>query len=63
MDRNGYEDVSSAATAMSQWGPNLFEVPLPEFTTLLKGQLLAPFFVFQVFLSPPLLQNHVVCVK
>ncbi|GMH40341.1 hypothetical protein BSKO_08245 [Bryopsis sp. KO-2023] len=45
----GYENVSSAADAIAQWGPNIFEVPLPLFSKLLQEQLLAPFFVFQVF--------------
>ena len=34
---------------MEHWGPNRFDVPLPQFTDMLKEQLLAPFFVFQVF--------------
>ena len=34
--------------ALQKWGPNMFEVPVPLFADLLKQQLLAPFFVFQV---------------
>ncbi len=36
-------------TATDRWGPNKFEVPLPQFGLLLQEQLLAPFFCFQVF--------------
>jgi cation-transporting ATPase 13A1 len=35
--------------ALERWGYNRFEVPSPRFLELLKEQLLAPFFVFQVF--------------
>ena len=35
--------------ALERWGANRFEVPLPQFADLLKEQLMAPFFVFQVF--------------
>eukprot|EP00803_Ostreobium_quekettii_P002740 evm.model.scf_1942.1 EVM.evm.TU.scf_1942.1 scf_1942:7847-15557(-) len=45
----GYETEAKAMAALQRWGPNIFEVPVPQFSTLLKGQLLAPFFVFQVF--------------
>ena len=36
-------------SALERWGANRFEVPLPQFVDLLKEQLMAPFFVFQVF--------------
>ena len=32
-----------------RWGPNKFVVPIPQFSSLLGEQLLAPFFCFQVF--------------
>ena len=37
------------AGALAKWGPNRFVVPLPSFGDMLKEQLVAPFFVFQVF--------------
>ena len=37
------------AAALAKWGPNRFVVPLPRFADMLKEQLVAPFFVFQVF--------------
>ncbi len=40
----------AALTAASQvYGRNSFDMPLPAFMELLKEQMLAPFFVFQVF--------------
>ena len=36
-------------SALERWGPNKFEVPIPAFRELMKEQLLAPFFCFQVF--------------
>lgn len=47
----GYQTVKEAADAFSRWGANVFEVPIPEFLKLLEQQLLAPFFVFQVYFS------------
>jgi hypothetical protein len=35
--------------AAEKWGANEFEIPMPTFGDLLREQLLAPFFVFQVF--------------
>lgn len=46
---SGYGNEAKAAAALERWGPNRFEVPLPQFGELLKEQLVAPFFVFQVF--------------
>jgi len=46
---SGYGNEAKAAAALERWGPNRFEVPLPQFGQLLKEQLVAPFFVFQVF--------------
>ncbi|CAL8460618.1 g147 [Coccomyxa elongata] len=46
---SGYGNEVKAAAALDRWGPNRFEVPVPQFGELLKEQLLAPFFVFQVF--------------
>lgn len=44
---HGREEAVAAAT--ERWGPNRFEVPVPAFLDLLKEQLVAPFFCFQVF--------------
>eukprot|EP00879_Flechtneria_rotunda_P018959 GHRR01019903.1.p1 GENE.GHRR01019903.1~~GHRR01019903.1.p1 ORF type:complete len:119 (+),score=30.32 GHRR01019903.1:158-514(+) len=46
---SGYGHGDKVAAAMQQWGLNKFEVPVPPFGALLKEQVLAPFFVFQVF--------------
>ncbi len=37
------------AAAAEIWGLNKFEVPVPPFLDLLQEQMLAPFFVFQMF--------------
>jgi hypothetical protein len=46
---SGLGSEARAAAALEHWGANRFEVPLPQFADLLKEQLMAPFFVFQVF--------------
>jgi cation-transporting ATPase 13A1 len=46
---SGYGNEVKAAAALDRWGENRFEVPVPQFGELLQEQLLAPFFVFQVF--------------
>uniref|UniRef100_A0A383WJ86 Cation-transporting ATPase n=1 Tax=Tetradesmus obliquus TaxID=3088 RepID=A0A383WJ86_TETOB len=46
---SGYGHGDKVAAAVAQWGLNKFEVPVPPFSELLKEQMLAPFFVFQVF--------------
>ena len=40
---------SQAASVLEAYGPNACPVPVPTFSELLKEQLIAPFFVFQVF--------------
>ena len=40
---------AAAAAALAAYGPNATPVPVPAFLDLLKQQLVAPFFVFQVF--------------
>ena len=39
----------AAAAALEAFGPNACPVPVPRFAALLREQLVAPFFVFQVF--------------
>mmetsp|Transcript_35059 Transcript_35059/g.99382 ORF Transcript_35059/g.99382 Transcript_35059/m.99382 type:complete len:1266 (-) Transcript_35059:109-3906(-) len=46
---SGYGNASKVADALELWGPNAFQVPVPSFYELLQDQMLAPFFVFQVF--------------
>lgn len=45
----GYGTDAKIKLAEDKWGLNKFEVPMPHFIELLKEQLLAPFFCFQVF--------------
>lgn len=45
----GFGAEVRVAAALAKWGPNRFVVPLPKFGDMLKEQLVAPFFVFQVF--------------
>ena len=45
----GFGNEGRVAAALAKWGPNRFVVPLPRFADMLKEQLVAPFFVFQVF--------------
>eukprot|EP00884_Botryococcus_braunii_P002446 jgi/Botrbrau1/12201/Bobra.0186s0106.1 len=45
----GFGTEAKALAALQKWGPNKFDVPVPTFAELLTEQLLAPFFVFQVF--------------
>lgn len=45
----GHGSAERVASATQRWGLNKFDVPLPAFSALLKEQMLAPFFVFQVF--------------
>jgi hypothetical protein len=37
------------AAARGKWGGNVFDIPLPAFWDILQTQLVAPFFIFQVF--------------
>ncbi|GAB4817890.1 hypothetical protein N2152v2_004936 [Parachlorella kessleri] len=46
---SGYGSEAKVGAALERWGPNRFEVPVPAFLELLREQMLAPFFVFQVF--------------
>ena len=45
----GFGNEGRVAAALAKWGPNRFVVPLPRFADMLQEQLVAPFFVFQVF--------------
>lgn len=46
---SGYGSDAKVLAAAERWGLNQFVVPLPPFSGLMKEQMLAPFFVFQVF--------------
>lgn len=55
---SGYENVARSCSGLSEdavqkgysrFGPNMLEIPVPSFRELYKENLLAPFFVFQVF--------------
>lgn len=46
---SGHTTEAKVTAAAENWGKNKFLVPLPQFYSMLKEQLLAPFFVFQVF--------------
>lgn len=49
MKSTGHGTDGKVMAALNRWGPNKFDVPIPQFQTLLGQQLLAPFFCFQVF--------------
>lgn len=44
----GLKNEAEALAALEKWGPNTVEVPAPTFMEMLKEQMIAPFFVFQV---------------
>jgi manganese-transporting P-type ATPase len=44
----GYESEDAALAALEKWGSNTVNVPVPAFMQMLKEQMMAPFFVFQV---------------
>ncbi|KAK9819655.1 hypothetical protein WJX72_000825 [[Myrmecia] bisecta] len=46
---SGYSSETKVMAALERWGPNVFEVPVPQPGQLMREQMLAPFFVFQVF--------------
>lgn len=47
--QKGFTKEAALTTAGQVYGRNSFDMPLPQFFELLKEQMLAPFFVFQVF--------------
>lgn len=44
----GLGSEAEAVAALEKWGANTAEVPVPRFMDLLKEQMVAPFFIFQV---------------
>lgn len=42
-------DANSAARGLNKFGPNVFDIPLPQFSELFMEHAVAPFFVFQMF--------------
>ncbi|XP_049849224.1 uncharacterized protein LOC126318274 [Schistocerca gregaria] len=49
LDSEGHQSQSAVEEALRKYGKNVFDIPLPSFWELYLEQLLAPFFVFQVF--------------
>lgn len=45
----GVQTAAAARAAAAAFGPNAFSIPAPSFSELYVQQLLAPFFVFQLF--------------
>ena len=45
----GHESRESFEAALLRYGANRFDIPVPEMTEMLTEQVVAPFFVFQVF--------------
>lgn len=45
----GHGTEAKIVAATEKWGRNIFEYPQPTFRNLMKEQVMAPFFVFQVF--------------
>jgi E1-E2 ATPase len=48
LEARGYESDAAALAALEKWGTNTVDVPVPRFMEMLKEQMMAPFFVFQV---------------
>jgi hypothetical protein len=48
LQSRGLSSEAEALAALEKWGPNVVEVPAPTFMEMLKEQMIAPFFVFQV---------------
>ncbi|PRP72827.1 hypothetical protein PROFUN_15286, partial [Planoprotostelium fungivorum] len=46
---NNAEGLTEWDIALSKYGRNIFDIPLPTFMELYREQALAPFFVFQIF--------------
>ena len=44
----GLGSEAEAVAALEKWGANTAEVPVPKFVDVLKEQMVAPFFIFQV---------------
>ncbi|KAG8376225.1 hypothetical protein BUALT_Bualt09G0040900 [Buddleja alternifolia] len=49
LKNTGYGTEAKIQAATEKWGRNVFEYPQPTFQSLLKEQIMEPFFVFQVF--------------
>ena len=48
LESTGFASEADALAALEKWGTNTVNVPVPPFLELLKEQMMAPFFVFQV---------------
>lgn len=49
LEATGLHSDSVVLSAVDLWGTNTVDVPVPQFMEMLKHQMLAPFFCFQVF--------------
>lgn len=48
LESRGFASEDDALAALEKWGTNTVSVPVPAFLELLKEQMVAPMFVFQV---------------
>lgn len=49
LSAKGFTSDADVLAAIDIWGTNTVDVPVPHFMDMLKEQMLAPFFCFQVF--------------
>lgn len=49
LSAKGFSSDADVLAAIDIWGTNTVDVPVPHFMDMLKEQMLAPFFCFQVF--------------
>ena len=47
----GSSKIATIAQLIDLWGPNVLDVPVPSFLSMLRAQMLSPLVMFQVFCS------------